>query len=223
MKPARLRFTLGARDRARREVRGRDLVPEHAEAESLRADAASSVENGGPRPNAEFLKHLGESATLAGHTRFPVRIEKMVIRSEFVVEGLSHAGIPNALAKLQAGLAEYQALSRDLEGRHERSIADTGQLQLWVDSPIEILICAVAIGINHGIAVPDERKEHGMTEPNRGTDHDVRDDRGELNGCGEEAPLQQLTDAGDEATRERFRASSAALGSRWRGIFTHPA
>jgi len=48
-----------------------------------------------------------------------------------------------------------------------------------------------------------------MREPSRGADHDVGDDRGELNGGGEAAPLQQLADAGDEATGERFRRSPA--------------
>jgi hypothetical protein len=73
-----------------------------------------------------------------------------------------------------------------------------------------LLIGAVAIGVNDRIAVPGERKQHGMTEPNRGADHDVGDDRAELNGRGEGAPLQKLADAGDEATRERFRRSPAS-------------
>ena len=88
-----------------------------------------------------------------------------------------------------------------------------------------MLVCVVAIGVNDRIAIPDEPKEHGMTEANRGADHDVADDRGELNGRGEAAPLQKLADAGDEATRERFSAAAAGRyrsrlvlnhhGTRW--------
>ena len=69
-----------------------------------------------------------------------------------------------------------------------------------------MLIGTVAIGVNYGIAVPGEREEHRLTEPELGPDHDVGDHRGELNRRGEAAPLQQLADARDEATRQRFRA-----------------
>ena len=73
-----------------------------------------------------------------------------------------------------------------------------------------MLVGAVTIGVNDRIAVPGEREQHGMTEPDRGADHDVGDDRAELNGGGEAAPLQQLADAGDEATRERLRRPPAS-------------
>ena len=73
-----------------------------------------------------------------------------------------------------------------------------------------LLVGAVAISVNDRIAVPGERKQHGMTEPDSGADHDVGDDRAELDGGGEAAPLQQLPNAGDEATGERFRRSRAS-------------
>ena len=52
-----------------------------------------------------------------------------------------------------------------------------------------MLVWVVAIGVNDRIAIPDEPKKHGMAEADRGADHDVGDDGGELNGRGEVAPL----------------------------------